>query len=316
MDESASTLCAHTRPSNLRVPEERIQPVDLAAVSAGLVTGLREGVEAALIVSIIAAYLVKTGGRAQLPRIWAGTGAAIATSVAVGAILWVTIGGLKEPYEQIFEGIAMALAAGVVTWMLFWMRRQASGIKGELQAQVDAAAQGGTWALAILAFTAVIREGIETSLFLVGQATSADTAAPLVVLGAVVGLAIAALLGVGFYRGSRRLNLARFFRWTGIALVFIAAGLLSHAVHEFIEIGAIRVATATAFDISGVLPHEGDGPVALFGSFLRALFGYSSSPEVITFAVWLVYVVGVLALYLRPITPRPGGTRAEVSASA
>ena len=113
--------------------------MDVGSLSAGFVTGLREGVEAALIVSIIAALLVKLGGRRYLSRIWAGTGAAVVVSVAVGATLWLTIGGLEEPYEQLFEGAAMLLAAGVVTWMLFWMRRQAAGIKAELTAQVTSA---------------------------------------------------------------------------------------------------------------------------------------------------------------------------------
>jgi len=193
-----------------------------------------------------------------------------------------------------------------VTWMLFWMRRQAARVKGELQSAVDRALEGGSVvALAVLAFIAVIREGIETSLFLTGQvaATSDDSGALSVLVGAVIGLAIAALLGVGFYQGSRRLNLATFFRWTGVALVFIAAGLLSHAVHEFIEIGVITIGTQTLFDISTTLPHEGEGSV--LGQMLRALFGYTSTPEVATFVVWLTYVVVVLALYLRPVKRSP-----------
>ncbi len=280
--------------------------MDLAPLSAGFVTGLREGVEAALIVSIIAAFLVKTGGGQYLHRVWIGTGAAVAVSVVVALVLWIAIGGFEEPYEQIFEGIAMLVAAGVVTWMLFWMRSQAGGIKQALQAQVSSAVvAGGTWALALLAFTAVIREGIETALFLVGQAASAEKSAPLVVVGALVGLGVAVVLGFGFYRGSRRLNLPAFFRWTGVALVFIAAGLLSHAIHEFIEIGAIQFGTQQAFDISAILPHEGDGVLAFVGGLLRAMFGYTSRPEVLTFVAWLAYVVVVLGLYLRPTTPRP-----------
>jgi high-affinity iron transporter len=151
----------------------------------------------------------------------------------------------------------------------------------------------------------VIREGIETSLFLTGQAAAAssDGGAGAVLLGAVIGLAIAGLIGIGFYKGSRRINLATFFRWTGVALVFIAAGLLSHAVHEFIEIGLINVGTQTLFDVSAILPHEGDGSV--IGQMLRALFGYTSTPEVATFAVWLTYIVVVLTLFLRPVKRPP-----------
>ena len=194
-------------------------------------------------------------------------------------------------------------AAAVVTWMVFRMRRQARYVKGELQAAVDRALdQGSITALAVLAFVAVIREGLETSLFLVGQANSAEQGAPSVLVGAIIGLAIAAVLGVGFYQGSRRLNLQTFFRWTGVALIFIAAGLLSVGVHELVEIGVIPLGAQTLFDLSGVLPHSADGGNVL-GQFLRALFGYSSTPEAITFAVWLTYIVVVLYLFLRPAKP-------------
>jgi high-affinity iron transporter len=273
--------------------------VDFGAFTSGLLTGLREGVEAALIVSIILAYLVRSGRGDQAGRIWIGTGLAVALSLAVGIVLFVSVGSFEEPYEQIFEGTTMLVAAGVVTWMLFWMRRQAASVKGELQAAVDrAVVGGGAWALAALAFTAVIREGLETSLFLVGQATSNRLEAPWILLGALVGLVIAAGIGYGFYQGSRRLNLGSFFRWTGIALVFIAAGLLSKGIHEFIEIGALGSGpwTATAFDLSGTLSHD-EG----IGAFLRALLGYSATPEVLTLIAHVAYVVAILALYLRPV---------------
>jgi len=187
------------------------------------------------------------------------------------------------------------------------MRRQAAGVKGALQAAVDrVVAAGGAWGLALLAFTAIIREGVETSLFLVGQATSASTAfgsssAASIVAGAFVGLGIAVVIGYALYRGSRRLNLAAFFRWTGIALVFIAAGLLSNAVHEFTEIGFLGSGpwTRAAFDLSGVLSHDNG-----IGSFLRAIFGYSANPVILTLVIHVGYIVAVLALYLRPTPPR------------
>jgi len=283
--------------------------VDVGSFASGLLTGLREGVEAALIVSIILAYLARTGNQRYFNRIFLGTAAAVAVSVVAGVVLFLTVGGFEAPYEQIFEALTMLLAAAVVTWMLFWMRRQAGSVKGELQAALDRALTEGTvFALVILAFTAVIREGLETALFLVGQATSADDGALAVLLGALVGLGIATLLGVGFYRGARVLNLRTFFRWTGIALIFIAAGLVSRAVHEFVEIGAITIGTQPLFDISAVLPHETidgapGGIVLLVGQFLRALLGYTSQPELITFAAWLSYVVIVLFLFLRPVKP-------------
>lgn len=279
--------------------------LDVGAFTSGLVTGLREGVEAALIVSIILAYLARTGNGRHASRIWLGVGVAVLLSVVLGAAIFLTVGGLQEPYEQLFEGITLLVAAVVVTWMLFWMRRQAASVGGELRAAVDRVlSSGGAWGLAALAFSAVVREGIETALFLVGQATAAaqadDRGAVSVLAGAVVGLAAAVVLGYGFYHGSRRLDLAVFFRWTGIALIFIAAGLLSQAVHEFVEIGLIPFGGQTAFDVSAVLPHDQG-----VGQFLRALFGYSSTPEVATLVVHVTYLVVVLTLYLRPLPPRP-----------
>jgi len=281
--------------------------MDVGAFTSGLLTGLREGVEAALILAIICAYLAKTGNKRHFPKIFLGAGLAIGLSILLGVGIYVTVGSFQEPYEQLFEAATLILAAGVVTWMLFWMRRQARSVRGELHAAVDRALDDGSAiALAFLAFVAVIREGVETSLFLVGQvaSASAEGGEMWVVIGAIIGLLIAAVIAVGFYHGSRRLNLATFFRWTGVALVFIAAGLLSHAVHELIEIGVITVGTQTLFDLSSILPHDEEGG-SLLGQFLAALFGYTSTPEVTTFVVWLSYVVIVLTLFLRPVKPAP-----------
>jgi high-affinity iron transporter len=300
--------------------------VNLGTFSSGMLTGLREGVEAALIVGIVVAYLVKTDNGRHLGKIWLGTGAAIATSLVLGLALFTTLRGFPEPFEMAFEGAAMLLAAAVVTWMLFWMRRQDGGIKGGLHTAVDRVlTDGSLWGLALLAFTAVIREGIETSLFLVGQATSAEANAPTVLFGALVGLALAVALGYGFYRGSRRINLASFFRWTGVALIFIAAGLLSHAIHEFIEVagyyGVAVVGGERAFDLAGVLPHDAiegapSGFALILGQFLRALVGYSSRPEILTLGVYVVYLVAVLGAYLRPIRPTPATSSAPAAAGS
>ena len=281
--------------------------MDLGFLLTGLLTGLREGVEAALIVSIVLAYLAKTGNARHFSKIWLGTALAIAVSIAVGVTLFVTIGGFEGASEQIFEGIAMTIAAVVVTWMLFWMRRTAANIKGQLHERVDRSlTEGSIFGLTLLAFTAVIREGIETALFLLGQATAAGTQATSTLVGALIGLAIAVVIGFALYRGARVINLRTFFTWTGVALIFIAAGLLSHAVHEFVEAGLITFGTSQAFDISGVLPHEPDaGAMGVIGSILRAIFGYSSTPEWITLITWIAYVAIVLTLYLRPLTPSP-----------
>ena len=279
---------------------------DIGAFTSGLLTGLREGVEAALIVSIICAYLARTGNLGHLRRVGLGVAAAVVASAALGLVIFVTLGELRSPWEQVFEGTTMLLAAAVVTAMLFWMRRQASSVAGQLQRALERVlSTGGAWSLALLAFTAVIREGLETALFLVVQATAATPSAggagaASVLAGAAVGLAISVGLGVAFYRGSRRLNLGRFFRWTGVLLVFIAAGLLSSAVHEFVEIGWITLGAQSAFDISRTLSNDAGA-----GLFLRALFGYSSTPEVVALAAWGSYLVVILSLYLRPVPVGP-----------
>lgn len=279
---------------------------DIGAFTSGLLTGLREGVEAALIVSIICAYLARTGNLGHFRRVGLGVAAAVVASAALGLVIFVTLGELRSPWEQVFEGTTMLLAAAVVTAMLFWMRRQASSVAGQLQRALERVlSTGGAWSLALLAFTAVIREGLETALFLVGQATAATTSAggagaASVLAGAAVGFAISVGLGYAFYRGSRRLNFGRFFRWTGVLLVFIAAGLLSSAVHEFVEIGWITLGAQSAFDISRTLSNDAGA-----GLFLRALFGYSSTPEVVALAAWGSYLVVILSLYLRPVPAGP-----------
>ena len=253
--------------------------MDLGAFTSGLLTGLREGVEAALILAIICAYLAKTGNQRYFPNVFVGAGLALGLSAIIGIVLFVTVGSFDEPYEQLFEGLTMILAAAVVTWMLFWMRRQAASVRGELHAAVDRALDNGSvTALVVLAFIAVIREGIETSLFLTGQAAAGverrrGRRRP--ARGGHRPGASPALIGVGFYKGSRRINLATFFRWTGVALVFIAAGLLSHAVHEFIEIGAHQRRDADA------VRHQRDPPArrAMAASSARCSARCSGTPR-------------------------------------
>src|SRR5437763_15560853 len=159
-----------------RRPDARTS-VDLGSFTSGLLTGPREGVEAALIVSIVIAYLVRTGRGNQAPKVWIGTGLAVVVSAIFGILIFNSVGAFQSPYEQIFEGTTLLIAAAVVTWMLFWMRRQAGAVKGELQAAVDRPiAAGAAWGLAVLAFTAVSPGGRHTSIFLRGPATAARAA--------------------------------------------------------------------------------------------------------------------------------------------
>jgi len=275
----------------------------------GLLTGLREGVEAALIVGIIASYLVKIGRADRLASVWFGVAAAIASSIAIGVLAFVLLGSLQGTAEQIFAGTASLLAVVILTYMLFWMRNQAVTLGAELRGGVDrAVASTSMLGLSLLAFTAVIREGIETALFLLGQTTAASGEGLSVALGAFVGLLIAAGIGVLIFRAGLRLNLSAFFNVTGAALVVIASGLLSYGVHEFIEVGLLPGLITPFYDISAVLPHK-EG----IGQFLRAIVGYSSTPELTTLLAQGAYLLFGLFFYVRPVR-RAAAARAATSA--
>jgi high-affinity iron transporter len=255
----------------------------------------REGLEASLIVGIVLGYLSKTENRRYFRFIWLGTAAAVATSVATGAALFFTIGELQGRSEQIFEGLAMLSAVAVLTWMIFWMRKQAANIKRELEAKLaNAIASGSAVGLAAVVFFAVLREGWETALFLFAIGESST---PLATgIGAVVGLAISISLGVAIYMGSRRLNLRQFFTVTGILLIVFAAGLLAHATHEFQEAGLLPQTVEHLWNTNAIVSEDSH-----FGKFLTALFGYNGDPSALEVGVWFVYLTMTLGVFLRPL---------------
>jgi high-affinity iron transporter len=279
-----------------------------AAFTAALLIGLREGLEAALIVGIICAYVVKVGRRDVLPWIALGVGLAVGLSVGLGVVIVSTIGRLPFQLQATLEGVAAVLAVIVVTWMLFWMRRQGRGIKGELESGVSAALVAGTAsALVGIAFLAVIREGLETTLFFLAilGAQSGDVSSA--VTGGLVGLGIAVAIGWTIFAMGVRVNLGRFFTWTGVLLIFVAAGLVVYAVTEFTEAGFLPL-QQPLFDLSRTLPQN--SPV---GSVLAGMFGYRAAPSALQVVAWLAYLVPVLVLYLTDW--RPGLRRgAPVSA--
>jgi high-affinity iron transporter len=275
----------------------------------GLLTGLREGVEAALIVGIIASYLVKIGRGDRLSSVWLGVAAAVAASATIGVLAFLLLGSLQGTAEKIFAGSASLLAVVILTYMLFWMRKQAITLGAELRSGVDrAVASTSVLGLSLLAFTAVIREGIETALFLLGQTTAAADQGLSVVVGAFIGLLIAAGIGVLIFRAGLRLNLSAFFNVTGAALVVIASGLLSYGVHEFIELGLLPALINPVYDISAILPHK-EG----IGQFLRAIVGYSSTPELTTLLAQGAYLIFGLFFYVRPVR-RAAADRAAAGA--
>ena len=272
-------------------------------MGAAFVIALREGIEAALIVSILLAYL-KQLDRQDLARlIWWGTAIAIAISAAVATIMFAVGAGFEGTAEEVFEGLVTLTAVGVLTWMIFWMRRQGARIKGELQEKVDSALVSGGIALAFLAFFAVLREGIETALFLFAAAKGTAVDAGGVgaqLVGALLGLALAVFLGVLLYRGGIRMNLRTFFRLTGGILIVVAAGLFAFAVHELQEAGWFPFLESTAFDISATLPDDSG-----IGAVMRGLLGYNADPTVLEVFAFLGYLVVVGALYLHPVASVP-----------
>jgi high-affinity iron transporter len=270
-------------------------------MGAAFLITLREGLEIALILSILLAYLNTIGRRDRHRSVWRGAGLAAAASVGGGLVIFLTAGALSDTAQEAFEGVVSFLAVGVLTWMIFWMRRQARFIKGELQQRVDLAlASGSSMALGLLAFFVVLREGLETALFLFAtfRATATDSPAAGLV-GALLGLATAGVLGYLMYRGAVRLNLRTFFRLTGALLLLVGAGLLASGIHELQEIGWLPLGEGTAFDIGGVLPDSGPGLP------LRALFGYNANPTWLEFLVWAGYLLIVGFLFFRP-PPKSG----------
>jgi high-affinity iron transporter len=272
-------------------------------MGAAFVIALREGIEAALIVSIVLAYLKQLGRSDRSHLVWWGTGIAVALSAILGTIIFSVGAEFEGTAEEVFEGLVTLTAVGVLTWMIFWMRRQGARIKSELQQKVDTALSAGGLALAAIAFFAVLREGVETALFLFAAAEGTaveggGVAAQL--LGALLGLGLAVVLGVLLYRGGIRMNLRTFFKVTGVILIVVAAGLFAYSVHELQEAGWLPFLESPAFDLSATLPDD-DG----VGAVLRGLVGYNSDPGVLEVVAWVAYLVVVGTLYLRPTQPLP-----------
>jgi high-affinity iron transporter len=256
--------------------------------------GLREGLEATLVVSILIAYLVKSGHRDRLRAVWAGVATAVLVSLGFSALLTFTSSELSFRAQEAFGGTLSIVAVGFVTWMIFWMRRAARTMRSELHGKVDAALAAGAVTLAVTAAIAVGREGLETSLFLwtAVQATG-QTLVPLV--GASLGIGTAMALGWLLYRRAVSINLARFFTWTGGALIVVAAGVLSYGVHDLQEAGWLPGLHQIAFDISAAVP-----PDSWYGTVLKGVLNISPASTWLEVASWLAYAIPVMVLFLAP----------------
>ncbi|MGE3294040.1 MAG: iron uptake transporter permease EfeU [Geminicoccaceae bacterium] len=270
---------------------------------------LREGLEAALIVGIIAGYLVQTGRRAWLPAVWVGVLLAVAAALLVGAGLQLVSAEFPQRAQELFEAIVGLAAVAVLTSMVFWMRKVARSIKGELHHSIDAALGGSSGhglALIGMVFLAVAREGLESVFFLL--AIFQQSPDPLAPLGALLGILVACALGYGIYAGSVRIDLRRFFRWTGVLILVVAAGILAGSLRALHEAGLWNHLQATLFDLSGVLPADSG-----LGTLLSGLFGYSDRPALGEAIVYLLFLAVTLYLFLADPRAAPVPARSSTS---
>jgi high-affinity iron transporter len=265
---------------------------------------LREGLEAALIIGILLGALSKIRRTDLSPTLWLGTMSAIGVSILT-AILLTTFGmSLKDPAEAIFEGITMIIAAGILTWMIFWMSKQARFLKSELEAGVNkAVASAGKSPVFWLAFIAVVREGIELALFITaaffaGNQSGITSDIIQTLVGTILGVGTAALLSWTLFASTVRLDLRRFFQVTGFLLILFAAGLIAHGVHEFNEVGWIPSVIEHVWNLDAVISET-----SLLGQLLKTLFGYSSSPSLTEMIAYFTYLAVVIVLWRRDTTP-------------
>ena len=275
------------------------------------VIGLREGLEASLIVGIIAAFLIQRNERRALRAMWLGVAAAAALCLGVSIVLRVIDSSLPLEQREGFEAVLALVAVAGITYMIVWMRRHSRELKGSLERSAGAAlATGSTFALVGMAFFAVLREGLETAVFLL--ATFQGSTSPLATgAGAVLGIAVAVVLGIGIYRGGVRINLSRFFRATGFVLVIVAAGLLALAVHAGQEAGWVSGLQTPAFDLTWLVE-----PGTIRASLLTGVLGLQPVPTVAEVVAWLLYAIPMSAYVLWPQRRRPAPIRTEPAAAS
>ena len=259
---------------------------------SSFIIALREGLEAALIVGILIAYICKSGKRNLLAYIWGGVLLAVIASGAVGGILSFTSAELTPKGEQLFAGTTSLLAVAIVTWMVFWMKRTARYLRSELTSKMEKALISGPLALAGAAFFAVIREGLETSLFVYSNFKSLSN--PMnSAMGLIAGFGVAIALGYLIYKSSINLDLSKFFTYTGIALIIVAAGVLSYGVHEFQELGVLPGADFFAWDVTSVI-----GKDSLLGGVLTGTIGFDTTTSWVQLLIYSLYLMAVLPAYL------------------
>lgn len=272
-------------------------------------TGLREGLEAALVASILLSFLVRSGHRERIPALWAGVAAAVVISFSFGALLHFTSANMSFEAQEAFSGILSIVAVGFVTWMVFWMRRAARGLKGDLDDRMSAAVELGAFGVFAAALLAVGREGLETALFLYPTFQAQGSgAAP--AIGAVLGIFTAIVIGILLYRGVVHMNLSVFFKITGAALIVIAAGVLAYGVHDLQEGGIIPGIDNLAWNVGGWEINS------WYGVLLKGIFNIGPQMTVLEVVVYAGYLVPTMILFLRPVKARTARPEAGIETDA
>lgn len=264
-------------------------------LAANALIGLREGLEAALVVTILIAFLIKTGRRDALRFVWLGVGTAVGLSVLLGAMLTYGTNRLSFTAQEVVGGVTSIIAVAFVTGMIFWMRRAARTIATELRGQLSEALVVGSLAVAVVAFLGVGREGLETAIFFYAAAQAAESGATLPLIGFLIGLTAAVVLGWLMYQGAIRINLSKFFRVTGVLLVLVAGGILAYGIHDLQEARVLPGLNTLAFDVSATVPAD-----SWYGTLLKGIFNFSPQTTVLEAITWLAYVSIVLTLFLWP----------------
>lgn len=270
---------------------------DLSAqlLGSGLI-GLREGLEAGIVVTVLVAFLVKTQRRDALRWVWIGVAAAVVMTVGVFLVVQYTAYSVSGLGAEAVAGIASLVAVAIVTSMVLWMRRAAATISGDLRAGMSRALETGALAVVALSFLAVGREGVETALFMVGFA-EADTAWPLA--GLLTGVLVAVGIAWAMYAGAIRINLAKFFQYTGVFLIVVAAGILSYGIGALQTVGWLPALGGRAVDIRSWFDWS-----SWYGEIVRGVFNLTPTPTVLQLLCWLAYLLIVLVLFLKPVRPK------------
>ncbi|CAB4341848.1 unannotated protein [freshwater metagenome] len=260
---------------------------------ANFLIGLREGLEAALVVGILIAYLKKINQADKTRVIWWGVATAVALSIALGSFFTISSVHLEGDSEPLVAGTLSFVAAALITWMVVWLGKKARFLKAELEGSIDRALATGAASLFALAFFAVGREGLETAIFIWNGAMASQDAL-LTVTGTFLGLFVSIIAGWLLYLGALKLNLAKFFRYSGIALIFVAAGMFSYGIHEFQEIGLIPGDANKLYDISSIIGKE-----SILGSILKGLLNFTPTPSVLQAIGYTLFVAAVSYLFFK-----------------